>query len=347
MDGTASSALGDPGFDLSGHDVLDIIGKRLRSPERRNTKGCSVAADGDAIIATDHDRKRRKGIDTTNVHDMLRQINPTEVCGGLDGYFKCFEAVANTIMNHSILLIGASPHRICEIEFYVNTEEHADVQCHCEDLQLSAGHWYFHRKGAPFRTGTSQGVDITCGGPGMDGDAKQWYGGINVRSIQQLSDGKLICGPSLCVDHMIKTAGVSKTGDLVGTRGLIDDTDAVVHIVPDRGGVLSPARIHSSPRIGLTLKALRDPERYIMRPYRFLIMPDRLKKGKQHLMLQMHVAGASAGDVKTTCGVAQPVYARTIALFEEGKTMPFDSFIAKNLSPDDFCRMYGAHIASL
>ena len=50
----------------------------------------------------------------------------------LDVPFYCqnFPYLANRILNYTVLMVNGFPHRICEIEFYLNSPYHRDLYVH-------------------------------------------------------------------------------------------------------------------------------------------------------------------------------------------------------------------------
>ncbi|HAX77412.1 MAG TPA: hypothetical protein DCY88_16650 [Cyanobacteria bacterium UBA11372] len=111
-----------------------------------------------------------------------------------------FNRIASQLLFGCYLVVGNQPHRLVEIEFYYFSETHPDPFTHRAPLQLECGRWYFHRTRGSYRSGSFKGLDLTFG----DGQA---FGGILIRSLVT-PDGKLIDGPSLCVDYLLAKAGV-------------------------------------------------------------------------------------------------------------------------------------------
>lgn len=106
-----------------------------------------------------------------------------------------FSEASDLILNHSVLRCGEKDFRLAEIEFYLCTREkntngedlHPDPFVHCDEMQLRGGHWYFHKSGRMFKSGTYKGLDIAFG-------CNEAFGGILIRSIQDLENNQVIEG---------------------------------------------------------------------------------------------------------------------------------------------------------
>src|SRR5215813_2446354 len=139
-----------------------------------------------------------------------------------------FARIANRLLNGTRIVVGNGAHRIVEIEFYYHGDQHLDPFTHRESLQLQLGRWYFHRTRGTYRSGTLKGLDLTFG----DGQA---FAGVLIRSLET-PDGKLIDGPSLCVDHLLARAGCESVAALdsaIKGRLAWDSTSPLVLTVLD------------------------------------------------------------------------------------------------------------------
>merc|ERR1711879_385882 len=117
------------------------------------------------------------------------------------GFHEHFKKAAETLLNGATLFISGKKHRFVELEFYYcHPKHHNDIFAHRDEYQKRCGIWYFHRTGKGFKGGSYKGLDIAFG----NNDA---HGGILIRGIHDLENKKLIDGPSLCVDHILKTTG--------------------------------------------------------------------------------------------------------------------------------------------
>ena len=157
-----------------------------------------------------------------------------------------FERLAETLLNDAALLIQGQPHRLLEIELYVQREDHPDPFAHGSALQRALGRWYLHRQGPSLRGGTYKGLDISLGPEGV-------VGGALIRALQTPS-GQRVEGCSRCVDHILSGASSSSLRDLdqaLAPRHVWEPGGPlrlVEHAWPERRQVVATARV------GLTLE---------------------------------------------------------------------------------------------
>ncbi|KAI0650926.1 hypothetical protein C8Q79DRAFT_998652 [Trametes meyenii] len=144
---------------------------------------------------------------------------------------------------------------VLELEFYLyKSGSHEDPFTHASAEQSQAGRWYFHRPPrrtneptaeavvgqAGYRGGTRKGLDLTIGLPPPVASLVSKYfprsqsqdvggasssssnvvlrGGVLLRSIRRVSDQKVISGPSLLVDELLRLSGASEIIELVGVN---------------------------------------------------------------------------------------------------------------------------------
>jgi 3-methyladenine DNA glycosylase Mpg len=180
-----------------------------------------------------------------------------------------FPQIANKILNYMLLMVNGHPHRICEIEFYLNSSDHPDSYVHSHKDQTKTGTWYFHRyKNGTYKNGTWKGVDIVLGSEGI-------YGGILIRSLADFSHGKFIEGPCRCVNHILELSECDSIMTFTGNTSLsiVDNTRNFV-LLDGTPEVIEP--MMWGPRIGL-----KDgyPE-YRNKPYRYSIGPVKKERKK-------------------------------------------------------------------
>jgi hypothetical protein len=196
-----------------------------------------------------------------------------------------------------------------------------------------------------YRGGTRKGLDLTFGGPSLHPSVASRYfassttgdvsspptsaqsmdirGGILLRTIRRTSDHKVISGPSLLVDELLRASKASSITDLVTNKwngetaalhsaASASASDHPVHATlqlvldssdpsSDRQGL----QIFSSPRIGLDLShpsipipatdagtelTLKHPRpNFIARRYRFFVKPELLiANGRGHTFLGVY-----------------------------------------------------------
>jgi hypothetical protein len=180
---------------------------------------------------------------------------------------------AESLISGKILRAGDKRFRIVECEGYVYSESHPDLFTHCNEMQKTAGKFYFHRSTTlargKYKSGTFKGVDVT-----FSSDESE-YAGMLIRSVACLSGGGgVIEGPCRVVNAVLRALGARTIDEVVSC----DDVDSAVLDVSDpEGGVwledgeLPQVAILRGPRVGLTYKS-KDPglaDEYIFRNYRF------------------------------------------------------------------------------
>jgi hypothetical protein len=263
-------------------------------------------------------------------------LHKPEALRGTDELEGWFTDIANLLLNGVELMVGKTPHRFVELEFYHYGDAHHDVFAHRDPVQLQLGRWYFHKTRGVYRGGSFKGLDLAFG----DG---RCHGGVLIRSIEVIG-GKLIDGPSLCVDHLLDSTGAETVAALdkaIAERPMWESSSPLsLRPVADRG-----ADLYQSGRVGLTLKKLKtspEPPRYILRNYRYLTEPRRVSKGKIYLALALHAAGQDPATIRETTNVPKASLERYLADFEEGRQSPdFGPFFGIDLGPRDLCRLHG------
>ncbi|KAI8989903.1 hypothetical protein BD414DRAFT_577694 [Trametes punicea] len=271
-----------------------------------------------------------------------------------------FEQIASELLHSYCIEITreekAEQLEVLELEFYLyKAETHEDPFTHSSAEQRQSGRWYFHRpphrsndpvaavaSPAGYRGGTRKGLDLTIGRPappvtskfflqaqgGQDeaGDTSILRGGILLRSIRRVSDGKVISGPSLLVDELLRLSGASEITELVAVNWDGDiaafppspatarervstmwlrrrpDTDTAGSSAPSQK---DRPRIFRSPRIGLDIShpsvvltsASTHPRvKFVSRPYRFFVSPHLLTaNGRGQTFLGVYDALQKAG----------------------------------------------------
>lgn len=250
-----------------------------------------------------------------------------------------FRAIAHALL-HATLWVGEQPHAIVELEFYFADPqgEHRDPFAHGHALQLGCATWYLHRQGKSYRGGTYKGIDLTFGPPHA-------HGGILIRSLRDPS-GKLVCGSSLCVDHLLAQTGHADVAalDRAIAGRTIDDAANPLRLSTT---MPEPAlTIHSTARVGLTLKRVDEHPTmvdYIARRDRFLSAPGELAKGRTQLAIAMHEDGLASASIAASIGSPKRSIDGWIAAYDEGRTWPDTRPLwGKAIESLDLCRLLGA-----
>jgi hypothetical protein len=242
------------------------------------------------------------------------------------------ERIAAALLREAVLEVEGAPHELVEIEFYLHGEGHRDPFTHNQAIQRSSGRWYFHRAGESYRGGTYKGVDLTFGPPAV-------FGGILIRSLLT-PEGELICGSSLCVDHLLARTGQA---DVASLAAAIERRAGVLQL---RSVAPRERTIYRTARVGLTLKRVAEhPEMldYIVRPYRALTMPRAIKKGRVHLVVALHQLGETPDAIAALTGTPKRTITDYLAAYARGQALEStESLHGRSLSTTDLCLLHGA-----
>jgi 3-methyladenine DNA glycosylase Mpg len=194
------------------------------------------------------------------------------ICDKTDITDNDFDDVSDLILNKSILIINDCKYRICEIEFYLRNEGHDDQYTHTNPDQQLYGKFYFHKyKNGTYKSGTYKGLDITLGN-------KKSHCGILIRSCYDIKNKEFIEGPCKSVNEILKQYDCNTINEFTNNK-ILDVLNNSRHFIIDDYKSKKETIYHGS-RIGLSDKY---PE-YRNKPYRYVIMKDKIKKQKRDLI---------------------------------------------------------------
>jgi len=240
-------------------------------------------------------------------------------------------------MNSYSLEINKKSHRLTELEYYFCGDKHMDTFTHQDALQESSGKWYFHKTGKGYKGGSYKGLDITFGQKG--------FGGILIRAIEVLDDSSetYIEGPCMCVNHILSLNNKKEIVDFVEQKSFNLSVSKKNRLYLRKNDTLPKLEVVAGPRVGLTLKKTDgDRSYYIMKDYRFMCHPRKVKKGRVNLVLGLCGAGKSAKEIQEISGCTGASVKKYLELFNEGKKLKkVEEFEGKALSNDDLCKLYG------
>lgn len=229
--------------------------------------------------------------------------------------------------------------RLLEVEIYLHREQHPDPFAHRDPIQTQVGRWYLHRKGRSYRNGSFKGLDMTFGGP-------DFHGGILIRTLRT-GEGRVINGPSLCVDYVLERSGCGSLGELderIGADRLWEEGNPLQL----RPAAPIQSTTYATPRVGLSLARVPDDPSaaaYLLRAYRFLREPQEVKKGRPHLILALHQQGADAATIQVV--TRSPL--RTIQQYVQwhdqgaGGEVTAEQLAGRRLGTRELCQLAGIH----
>eukprot|EP00808_Paulinella_micropora_P023135 g19022.t1 len=298
----------------------------------------------------------------------LDQLPDPPSPGTQQQYMACFEKMAKGLLTGTVMMINGTAHRLAEIEFYYNGGHHQDPFAHCDPVQQEFGRWYFHRAGtgpkAAYKGGSYKGLDISFGGAESGNGQHRAFGGVLVRSICPLSEGKqgLVEGPCKVVEHilhlckepdiasLVKHAGPDAAPSLLPSNVLNSSADCPLYLAPAKAGMLSSVVVvPPGPRFGLTLKRVRPGvESYVMRLYRYVSCePVCFKKGKANLLLGLYASGlqneeALAKQTGTPLGTVK----KYLSALRKAQAKEPAAFHGASLGNEQLCQLFGACVGA-
>ncbi|KAM9998848.1 hypothetical protein ACTFIZ_002401 [Dictyostelium cf. discoideum] len=302
-------------------------------------------------------------------NDNVKNLNVVEMK-------EWFKEISFQLLNNVVLMINEQAHMLVEIEFYFKGCKHIDHFTHGDSMQLERGTWYFHRSGSGYKGGSFKGLDITFGlGDSDDESEKKTYGGILIRSIQILSDKSIIDGPSLCVDHILKTTNSKDISQFIRSHGrsIFENENSTLYLkmrdqvltntsnANGSGGsgdddsgenlksltlppIVSKSMILSCPRVGLTLKRYKPSQEYFIGgDYRFIRLPDKVKKGKHYMTVKLALLGQDSNTIKNQVGSTTATIEKIKAQIKAGEKLSKSdlSSFRGDLSADEMCKLLG------
>jgi 3-methyladenine DNA glycosylase Mpg len=253
-----------------------------------------------------------------------------------DASYARLEAAAGILLKDVRLVVFGAPCRILEIELYLHADQHRDPFTHRHAVQQSFGRWYVHRSGQGYRNGSFKGLDVTIGSDGH-------FGGLLIRSIRT-AEGATINGPCVTVDHLLKSGGLHGPRDLDVTVGSKDVWDSDNPVRLERGASLD-AEVYRSARVGLTLKKCLphdQPDKFILRNYRFLVEPRTIRKGTPHLVAALLGQGVAVQQIHRVTGCPVKTIQGYANWMREGEHLSIADFYGNAMETADFCRLSAA-----
>jgi hypothetical protein len=247
---------------------------------------------------------------------------------------KDFQAIAETLMNSTILMIAGKEHRLAELEVYLKDDAHFDSFTHADEQQKVNSQWYFHKMGKGYKGGSYKGLDITF--------SKRGHSGILIRALMEIATQKYIEGPSLVVDHVL---ALTKAEDIMALTKqenfLWDCTQKSDLYIKEDEKKLEHRTLFTSGRVGLVLRT-DNHSLFVLKPYRFLTYPLLCKKAKQHLALELYDSGKTKLEIVKLTGCTDKSVSGYIEAFELSKKAPkkASDYYAQKLNAEDFSKFY-------
>jgi len=287
------------------------------------------SSDGEAVVASKYILKEPAAIECL-------ALDP-ESCETVADFQAKFDEIATTLMNNYILDIKGKAHRLAELEFYLNDDNHKDAFTHGDEQQLTHGQWYFHKVGTGYKGGSYKGLDITF--------SKRGYGGILIRAVVNLENDEYLEGPCNVVDHILTLCrtedGIPEISELVENEDFHWEVDVPGLLCIRPSEELERNLPVKSGRFGLVLRT--DPGvEFCLKPYRYMLFPLEVRKGRQSLILHLHHDGRSAAEIRKLTGATASVISKYIAGYDRSKAKPKQAsfYFAEKLNVEAFSEFY-------
>ncbi|AYV79884.1 MAG: hypothetical protein Gaeavirus1_21 [Gaeavirus sp.] len=251
-------------------------------------------------------------------------------------YNKCtsiedkFTTLATVLLTQFKLQINDITCTIEEVEIYYNSPNHKDEYTHKNKDQLANSKWYFHQyPNGTYKSGTYKGLDITFGN-GLD-----TYGGVLIRSIQNVTTKEFITGPCNTVNYILMQTNSTDTTDLVSKmKDLhITNNDNPIYLIHDEQH--EHATIFAGPRVGLSLK---HPS-FLLKEYRYLKQPSKIPKYRSTIISSLHNKKTSIKDIAILTKLSTTSIQKAITEFDNAKNLTQEDI--NKLKPDKINKIYG------
>ncbi|MEQ6119653.1 hypothetical protein [Reichenbachiella sp. MALMAid0571] len=185
-----------------------------------------------------------------------------------EGYQSDFDRIAKVLLNHFELTTKENSYRIREIEFYYYSVIHKDFYCHKNERQLTNQKLYFHRFKDPekYVRLKQKGIDITFG------NEETVYGGILIRSIENIKTSEIITGIGNLTNQIISDIdGTFSIVELYKSDKNIFDSSGFVYLKTCQNNELKIFKKH---RQGLNLKKEDSDKFYLDLKYNYFTYPE-------------------------------------------------------------------------
>eukprot|EP01114_Cavostelium_apophysatum_P010418 TRINITY_DN2408_c0_g1_i1.p2 TRINITY_DN2408_c0_g1~~TRINITY_DN2408_c0_g1_i1.p2 ORF type:complete len:176 (+),score=60.51 TRINITY_DN2408_c0_g1_i1:605-1132(+) len=168
-----------------------------------------------------------------------------------------------------------------------------------------------------------------------------------MRTLEDIDAGKFICGPSLSVDHILKTCGASSVKEFVDDhlKGNLSVT-AKGPLYLQISDVKPKREVHRSGRVGLHMtKKGVDSElqkNYVFKLYRYFCEPKQVKKGRHYMISALLHMGKSRKEILGIIGGTAASIDKYATAYESGVGSDANKYVGKKMEEVDVCTAYSA-----
>ncbi len=179
-----------------------------------------------------------------------------------------FDRIAKLLLNRCIFQTPKESYLIREIEFYYSSGDHTDHYCHENPRQLTNSRLYFHRFNNPekYKKLRRKGIDITIG------DDSNVYGGILIRTLQNIKTKEVISGIGKITNEIIdEIGGAEIITTIYENDNSILDQNSILRLLETENNNLT---IYKKQRIGLNRKESDSDGFYHSAKYNYFTYPE-------------------------------------------------------------------------
>jgi hypothetical protein len=177
---------------------------------------------------------------------------------------EVFDEIAVCLLRQTKIVTPKDHFYLREIEIYFfEKENNPDPYTHKNKRQSEFGEWYFHRFTdiTTFLNSNRNGLDITFGSK-----AKNIFGGILIRKMQNLKTDEIIVGINRVVRKLIENIGEENVNEIaLGIGQKAFNKDQLLHLEVDENNYSMP--IYKTQRNGLTFKEDELSKKYFKIAY--------------------------------------------------------------------------------
>ncbi|MES2528695.1 MAG: hypothetical protein V4598_16545 [Bdellovibrionota bacterium] len=270
---------------------------------------------------------------------LTKLVNELNGATSVEEAEQYYPAIADVLLNQSLVEINGKDYRLMEIEFYFLPAIYKDPFVHGNKRQAENLQWYFHRKGeGGYSNGNYKGLDLTIGN-GIN------RGGILIRAVRNVQSNEYQEGSSLFVDLLMNNFGASDIKALAPKLEELSPFDSNSSLKIKPSDQLPKIPFTTAPRFGLTLinNDVELRKKFIYKSYRYLSEPSLSKKGKHFIFLSMIQRGSIPSEAADFLKIRQADALKYIASYETGIITSPDKYVGlDDMTLCQQCELMGA-----
>lgn len=145
----------------------------------------------------------------------------------------------------------------------------------------------------------------------------------------------------MSVNHILSLNGTDNIADFVKGFDFSATAKSKLYIKPKED--MPKRNLVKSGRVGLAMKKKEESQTlYVMKPYRYVSLPAKIKKGKIHMCLALHIEGNTAQQIQKITGAKIDSINGWIKLFNQGAKKKVKDFLGITLENEQIAQTIGA-----